>query len=200
MAKQEHEAALYSINLAIEIAESNSSSPVKLEYLILRVSALKNLDRYSEALKQLNQLLNNEANRIREKNSQISEQDLCEMKLSIEELIKRNELEKANTTTVEADLNQNEAKTYFSYKLDQRCRIENSPVVGRHFVANDDIPEGSLLLEERPYCMALSPEYMTERCTSCHQPLHYKFFPCWHCTEVVFCDRKCGKFHLCPSF
>ena len=147
MAKQEHEAALYSINLAIEIAESNSSSPVKLEYLILRVSALKNLERYTEALMQLNQLLNNEANRIREKNSQISEQDLCEMKHSIEELIKRNELEKANTTTVEADLNQNETKTYFSYKLDQRCRIENSPVVGRHFVANDDIPEGSLLLE-----------------------------------------------------
>ena len=40
---------------------------------------------------------------------------------------------------------------FFSYKLDPRIVIQNSPVVGRHFVATESLPAHTVLLRERPY-------------------------------------------------
>src|SRR5699024_4406780 len=82
---------------------------------------------------------------------------------------------------------------YFAYRLDPRCSIETSPVVGRHFVATDDISTGVVLLEEKPYSLMLEREFMLLKCSNCHADLGHKLYPCEHCTELVFCNRQCFR-------
>ena len=191
-AKKEDEAALYSIELAIEYTTNNlvnnPSRPAKLEYVILQVNTLKRLGRYQEALEQLDQLLGSKDYRIREKNPHITDHDLHELKRGIEQALGDHAPQNIDS---EAD---SKDSPYFSYRFDSRCKIENSPVVGRHFIATQDIPESTILLEEKPYCTALSIDYVDKRCSSCHAELMYKCYPCWHCTEAIYCNRKCGKY------
>lgn len=182
-AKKESEAALYSISLAIEI--TGSVAPVKLEYAILRVAALKTCRRYREALAELDQLLEHEETRICEKNPQTCQEDLHSLKRTIQELIREQLPDEESKDPGEHE--------YFNYRLDSRCKIEDSPVVGRHFMATGDIKESEVLLEERPYCTVLSAEYQHLKCNNCFAELGFKFFPCSGCTETLYCDRKCAK-------
>lgn len=80
---------------------------------------------------------------------------------------------------------------YFTYEKDPRVKIEHSPVVGRHFIATETIPGGTVLLRERPYSLVLELDYWKRKCSSCHLDLKHKFFPCVYCTEPTFCDRAC---------
>lgn len=91
-----------------------------------------------------------------------------------------------------------EVKPYFSYIMDGRISIENSPIVGRHYVAKADIAESEQLLLERPYSMVPESETST-RCSMCYLKLDYKFYPCLYCVELVFCDRDCFR-HAYDTF
>lgn len=84
-----------------------------------------------------------------------------------------------------------EEEPFFGYKFDPRCKIQQSAVVGRHFIALEDIPEGTVLLKEKPYSIVIETEYMHKKCSNCYKDLKHKLYPCHHCTDLIFCSSKC---------
>ncbi|XP_065082224.1 uncharacterized protein LOC135704675 isoform X2 [Ochlerotatus camptorhynchus] len=60
----------------------------------------------------------------------------------------------------------------------------------RELVANTDIPEGSIVLVERP--LAFHLEFSKVQCYTCHvvQP---HVIPCFHCQGVFYCSYQCQR-------
>nr|XP_027201716.1 uncharacterized protein LOC113795708 [Dermatophagoides pteronyssinus] len=207
----ENEAALYSIRIALDLFEKygNNSIPSSIifNYSILEVNCLKLLSRYVEAMESIDRMLNrmvespesNNNNNDNDNSNTVSTEELLKMKKNIQQFGKNN-----NDINSKNQKNENEDKNdddngggskndsdFFSYRLDERVMIQQSPVVGRHFVALTDIPERRIILEEKPYSIVIEQDYLHKKCSNCYHELSYKFFPCLYCTEVVFCDHTC---------
>lgn len=182
---EEYKGALYSVDTAIDVIESGrkvakfEEVSVPAEYFMLKVNCLKKLERYSDALQVLNSLI---ADKPLVEASTIPELELEEMSVKLNKL-------QSKQGSVERIPDENHS--YHSYVLNEACKIVNSPVVGRHFVATEAIEEGTVLLEEKPYSIVMESDFLLKKCSTCFRNLGYKFYPCAHCTEIVFCDRNC---------
>ncbi|KPM06989.1 SET domain-containing protein [Sarcoptes scabiei] len=185
---QEYDAALYSVEIAIESLEIYRYDPKCYEslkkYWFLKINCLRFLQKYREALDYLDE--------IREKD--VIDSDLSCTLEKLRSMIERNLTDiinpKFKSIPIEKQKNQID-DNYYNYCLDSRCTILQSPVVGRHFIANDVIYENTIILIERPYSIIIENEYLRKKCSNCFKELGFKFFPCLYCTELIFCDRKC---------
>lgn len=194
--KDQAEAALYAINTALEVLQS-ATLPAPPEYVILRATSLKACKRYSEAYECLEQLLK-QLPKLQEEEPNsgftVNKEELRSMLRTLKKLLLEEKVVFKKVVRVcNANNNSTGQQPYASYKLSGNCKIENSPVVGRHFIASGDISGGEVLLTERPYSTVLSREHAMKRCSFCFGKLDYKLYPCADCTEVLYCDPKCGK-------
>ena len=86
-----------------------------------------------------------------------------------------------------------------NYIKDPRCTIQHDDHKGRHFVAKDLIPKGTIILVERSYSLTLDIASQFEYCLYCLKRCS-AFIPCRNCVEVVFCSENClqhawNRFH-----
>lgn len=191
---EEYEAALYSSEIALDICKTygDQSAMISLfQSTILKIHCLTLLYKFEEALKLIDSTLNsfNDDRFIVEtlKNNNISKDDLLNMRKNIESAFN----ESSNRFFITPDDLTPIDEEYFNYKIDERCSIKHSPVVGRHFIANDDIAEGTIILKENPYSIIIENDYLHKKCSACYRNLDYKIFPCVNCTELLFCNRTC---------
>ena len=63
---------------------------------------------------------------------------------------------------------------------------------GRYLKALEDIPAGICIISEEPYAAVLLPPWFESRCQHCFVNVDL-LFPCYHCTEVLYCSRKCQE-------
>ncbi|XP_055684331.1 SET and MYND domain-containing protein 4-like [Lutzomyia longipalpis] len=84
-------------------------------------------------------------------------------------------------------------------------KLRENEYFGRHVVTEEDIPAGTIIALEEPFCKMLlySEEYL--RCTVCLADLPHLLLPCDTCTQAMFCSEECkekasGGFHAieCP--
>lgn len=186
----EYDAALYSVDLALEI-ESNQNvlennddhKENSIEYLVLKFNCFKLLQDYVAALALINQIID-----LPQKDQEnFPDHILLDMKQNLETLIREHHFSDENILTIESK----EEEPFFGYKFDPRCKIETSAVVGRHFIAIEDIPEGTVLLKEKPYSIIIETDYLHKKCSNCFKDLKHKLYPCHYCTELLFCSSKC---------
>lgn len=83
--------------------------------------------------------------------------------------------------------------SYFLYEVDSRwitCVHNNR---GRFARAIDDIPEGTVLLVEKPYSAVLRERWLQERCNYCMIKIDNPnlAYPCECCNEAIFCSIGC---------
>ena len=190
----ENESALYSIRMALDILKTygqNDCIPMStiMNYTILQVNCLKILSHYTEAIEMIDEMLMKLA-KFPELSSEerqiVSTDELMKMKENIQQFISKNNDVKETVAAAEQQPND-----YFNYRIDHRCLIRQSPVVGRHFIAKYEIPEKTCIYQEKPYSIVIEQDYLHKKCSTCFKELKYKFFPCLYCTEIVFCDRQC---------
>lgn len=175
--RREYTAMLYSAEMAIEFEPPaskeegrNSSSSSFIKYCKVKVQALGLLRRYASAIRLIDELLAT----AREGDDDEGFSDLHALKGrlqadgKVEDEVVGEELD---------DSSSSRPLKLSQYHLDDRCCILNSPTVGRHFIASEAIPEGDILLRERPYSAILETAFLQKRCTACHRPLQYRFFP-----------------------
>lgn len=53
------------------------------------------------------------------------------------------------------------------------------------------IPNGTYLAKDRVLSVVFEPQFVKSRCSFCHFAIRHIFYPCRHCTLVVFCSAKC---------
>lgn len=172
--KEEHNASLYSIQIAMDI----ETEPVNIDQYLIKLQCLFALRRYHSATMLIDDIM--------QQPDLFNQHTDISMLTKLKENLQNNDLGDDYSRDKDSNLEE-----YFTYKFDPRCKIEQSPVVGRHFVAIDDIPSGVVLLEERPYSIVMESSYMKKKCNSCLRELNYKLYPCAFCTELIFCDAKC---------
>ena len=178
--KKEYQAALYAVELALQIKGS-----FDLELVMLKMNCLITLRLFCSAIMLIDQVLGQS-----EPINGCQDIDVYTFE-SIKQKLQNDGYIKDFGHDLKAERNQR--RKYFSYRMDNRCKIECSDVVGRHFVATENIPEKTVLLEERPYSLVLESSYFDQKCNSCYHDLKHKFFPCAFCIEVVFCDETCFR-------
>ncbi|XP_065665243.1 SET and MYND domain-containing protein 4 [Hydra vulgaris] len=61
---------------------------------------------------------------------------------------------------------------------------------GRYIFAKEDIPNGSIIISEKPYAAVLLPHWYKTHCQLCFDKV-ISLFPCYECAEVVFCSLSC---------
>ena len=69
------------------------------------------------------------------------------------------------------------------------CRDKEN---GRYLKALEDIPAGICIISEKPYAAVLLPPWFESRCQHCFVNVDL-LFPCYHCTEILYCSRKCQE-------
>ncbi|CAH0562633.1 unnamed protein product [Brassicogethes aeneus] len=74
--------------------------------------------------------------------------------------------------------------------LTELATIEESKVLGRYAVAVQDIPVGTMILEENPHAVVLSCENWLKNCQYCCASIK-TIVPCRGCPIVGFCSTKC---------
>ena len=63
---------------------------------------------------------------------------------------------------------------------------------GRYLKALEDVPAGICIISEKPYAAVLLPPWFESRCQHCFVNIDL-LFPCYHCTEVLYCSQKCQE-------
>lgn len=59
--------------------------------------------------------------------------------------------------------------------------------------ANGFIPSGEVVLQEQPVLSVVRSQSLLSYCNHCCTKCHNTFWPCTHCTEVVFCSDNCAQ-------
>ncbi|KAI2809401.1 hypothetical protein BLOT_000550, partial [Blomia tropicalis] len=124
--KEEHNASLYSIQIAMDI----ETEPVNIDQYLIKLQCLFALRRYHSATMLIDDIM--------QQPDLFNQHTDISMLTKLKENLQNNDL--GDDFSRDKDSNLEE---YFTYKFDPRCKIEQSPVVGRHFVAIDDIPDHS---------------------------------------------------------
>lgn len=164
---REYTAMLYSAEMAIELeATSKEDNSSFIKYRKVKIQALGLLRQYATAICLIDELLAEEKKGV----SELADLRTLKKRLQddgkVEDEVANLEL---NSSSDPSLLNQ--------YNLDNRCSIVSSPTVGRHFIASEEIPEGSIILREQPYSSLLETDFFHQRCTACHRQLKHRFFP-----------------------
>ena len=177
-AKREGRQALYAIQMAASIKDQ-----LQMDLVLLQLNCLIPMRRFGSAIELIDRVLDQED----------SFWEGQEFPKSSFERVKRALQEDGNTENFTRDPSEERAKhrQYFGHQMDKRCKIVSSPVVGRHFVATEDIPANTVLLAERPYSLWLLTGALQRKCSYCYHDLEHKLYPCHHCTEVAFCNENC---------
>ncbi|XP_018324993.1 SET and MYND domain-containing protein DDB_G0284059 [Agrilus planipennis] len=61
---------------------------------------------------------------------------------------------------------------------------------GRFAVAKEDLPVGTVVVEEKPFCSVLAKDYHTKNCQNCIKSVKLPI-ACPRCSSVVFCSLEC---------
>ncbi|XP_055694884.1 SET and MYND domain-containing protein 4-like [Lutzomyia longipalpis] len=76
---------------------------------------------------------------------------------------------------------------------------------GRHVVTEEDIPAGTFIAIEEPYCKTLIDKDRYKRCATCFELVPDILIPCEKCPHTMFCSQSCKdrafeEFHAveCP--
>lgn len=191
-----YRAALWSCEYASEIDDTS------LDNTMLRVLCLKQLGRYEDASNLIGQMVRHEmayrseidGNTFQEVKEQI-QQHLFNMHNTNDDSLEGYYAMREQWQAYQKDMlmSKKNREPEMNYVLDPRVIIQQSPVVGRHFIATQEIPEGTILLHERPYSIVMEMEYLGKKCSHCQHDLEHRYIPCEHCIEAVYCDSVCAR-------
>ena len=84
----------------------------------------------------------------------------------------------------------------YKVKITEKAAIQprKSSVRGRYMVASEEIPAGSVVLQEKPFAFVLNGEFKLTHCSNCFCRLEGDDFKvCDKCEETYFCSDKCAR-------
>ena len=84
----------------------------------------------------------------------------------------------------------------YKNKVTEKAPIQprRSTVRGRFMVAAEDIPAGSVVMQEKPFACVLNGEFKLTHCANCFCRLEGDDFKvCDKCGETYFCSDKCAR-------
>lgn len=87
----------------------------------------------------------------------------------------------------------------YKIKITEKAPIQarKSSVRGRYMVAAEEIPAGSVVLQEKPFASVLNGEFKITHCANCFTRLEGDDFKvCDKCEETYFCSDKCARLGL----
>ena len=151
-------------------------------------AALKN---YFEAQKCYNRALS-----ALDSATDLDEASRDEEKLLIQEAL--NSVKKDNVVKPRSDKNADMhaaavTKNHSKYpSLSQMVKIHYSQDKGRHALASQTIPAGTVLGVEDPIVSCLNEESFSTRCLTCFNSV-LAAVPCESCSQVVFCSLECRR-------
>lgn len=160
--------------------------------LLQKVHCLRLLNRYEESIQLLDQLIDRSENDrtldFKGKNSE----ELKHFRGLIGE-----QLSKSGVSQV-LPMNLREGESNVSdfdgeFWIHPACDLRSHPNKGRHFIATEFVPKGSVVLMENPFSCAINATESTNYCHNCRQSLDNKLWPCRGCDEVVFCGEDCSR-------
>lgn len=174
--RKNYSSALFSANCSLDILES-------IEMLSLKVHCLRKLNRFSESLQLLDQISDKLTNSSELKNREKITDFLEDMRrLTIDQMKRTPEAEDCSPINEPNEINQK--------WIHPALEIRHSPKEGRFIVANQFIPERTVILVESPVISRLNEQRM-DFCNICFKAVDSQFWPCDGCDEVVFCSKQC---------
>ncbi|OTF83916.1 SET and MYND domain-containing protein (SMYD)-like protein, partial [Euroglyphus maynei] len=78
-------------------------------------------------------------------------------------------------------------------KIDNRVRIKKIQCDRYDFQTNSDIAANTEILSEQPMIISFTADFLHDYCHNCRKKVTNTFWPCFNCTEVVFCTKKCAE-------
>uniref|UniRef100_A0A1L8DC02 SET domain-containing protein n=1 Tax=Nyssomyia neivai TaxID=330878 RepID=A0A1L8DC02_9DIPT len=64
---------------------------------------------------------------------------------------------------------------------------------GRHIIAEEEIPAGTIIALDKPYCQVIVNSHKYIRCTTCLLQVPHLLIPCDTCTQAMFCSMACKE-------
>lgn len=97
--------------------------------------------------------------------------------------------------------NRYDNKSAMNFHLNKKCHLIQSEQFGRHFIANDSILPGEILLKERPILFTFYEDHRKTYCHYCHCSLNVNHnnnseqqqWPCEKCDEIYYCSSNCRQ-------
>ncbi|XP_055692866.1 SET and MYND domain-containing protein 4-like [Lutzomyia longipalpis] len=75
-----------------------------------------------------------------------------------------------------------------------RClKMQEDSLYGRYVIADEDIPAGTVIAIEEPFCKVYGNEDMYLRCAVCLYEVSHLLIPCDKCCQTMFCSKKCQE-------
>lgn len=173
--QNDYESSLKDLDHALEI---------RLSYTLIerKVDILNRLNRQSEAYRML-------ANIIQE-NEKI---------LSIDKLKQFKKLKKQSRkfkSPFGIDDRQSSMDDSLDVTIDRRIKIAKIQCDRYDFQTNAEIAANTEILSEQPMIISFTADFLHDYCHNCHKKVTNTFWPCFNCTEVVFCTKKCAEHAL----
>ena len=84
----------------------------------------------------------------------------------------------------------------YKVKITEKAPISarKSSVRGRFMIAKEEIPAGSVVLQEKPFAAVLNGDFKITHCANCFSRLEGEdFIVCDKCEETYFCSEKCSR-------
>lgn len=85
-----------------------------------------------------------------------------------------------------------------------KLRVNYTPEMGRHVIADQDIDVGEILVQEDPYVSVLLRNQILYTCANCFSR-KCNLYPCPYCCMTLYCSKKCvieawNQYHFyeCP--
>ena len=174
--------ALFAVDSSLELSESFS-------LLLLKANCLRHLGRLEESLILLDKIIDSLGKEQPIEKIQLETiQSISEMRSWIIERLVSEESEVTDSLTQDST-EANESAVEDQFWMHTTCDLREDSRTGRHFVANQFVPKGTVLMIENPINFRLYDR--TTNCSNCAKPLDNSFWPCIGCIEVAFCDREC---------
>ena len=154
--------------------------------LLLKFHCLLSLEQFTESLQLIDQLIDKMGTDQMFEMKGATAADLQKTRSFIVD--KMSDI-RTSEAEVQSQIEEKSEKVKGQFWIHPTCQLMHDPRKGRHYVAKQFVPEGTVILVENP--IALHLEEPTSYCYNCAQLLNNQFWPCNGCNEVAFCDKEC---------
>jgi hypothetical protein len=174
---QEFEDSLFDANQSIALLPT-------VEILFHKAYCLTSLQRFAESKQLVEEII-----------EKVVKKELNLKNRSIEEL---RELKRLNVRDLyyfgdNSEVMAEDEESSGNFWIHPSCEIRSTERKGRHLIAKNFIPKGTVVLIEKPYNVVLFDKNIISHCNACFKNIGRRIHPCETCDELVFCDQKCAE-------